>query len=653
MPSSKNIKYTISRPEFTPGTAEARKYVLPITALGDLDKKVERGEDPAVVGSNMLVGEYPLAFDVGGSIPLSPRPCGGFAALLKSQLGREDIPTRIGGIMRVRYTGGQASCKLVAASDRTHGIQECDLTGKTLATATGLAATTQYYFTVTIDGGAAIEYDITTGTVLTYDVIIRLMNEAMNGSGAYFSLVAGDLRCTSQSKAAGSTIVLAAGVTGPDLFAALTDFVAFEAAVDGIAGVIITLDSYIGAKGAEVADNVNFGVGGSYDLTAAANDTMAELAALIAADTGYEAEILFGAGAQDTQNIVVFMYIEEMILTLATVLAGETVTINGLTFTAHADTTTPADREFDISGTDTQDAAELVTCINDPTYGVPGVVASSALGVITLVATNPGRDAIVITSGHDTFGIAYTSTAKQAKDMWAYILFVGNTSTGYAHVFTSDLSDAERPVYSVQKDGLQDNFLYSACVANNLSLNAALKGFADGNVELIGFEETIGQAASLLPLEDVDPMRFQGGGFAWGETDYNYLRSIAINIANNHMVDGYGIASMYRVYQQKGMFALEGDFNIRLDAATYAQRVKSFAGTVTGMSFYFEGKAIETNIPEMMLAELPYCVLSVFEPSENAGVIDAHMGYKALTPKGILYNDPVTIILVTEDSILY
>jgi len=465
--------------------------------------------------------------------------------------------------------------------------------------------------------------------------------------------VAGDLRCTSQAKDATSTIVLAAGVTGPDLFAALTDWAAFDAAVDGIAGAAITLDSYIGAKGAEVIDAANFGVAGSYDLTDGANDTMDELIALIAADTGYEAEILFGAGTQDTQDIVVFMYVEEMSVTLDTVLATETVTINGLTFTADAVATDPAAREFDISGGDALGAAELVTCINDATYGVPGVTASNVGAVVTLIATNPGRDAIVVTSGDATFLIAYTSTAKQGKDMWAYILFVGNTSTGYAHVFTSDLSDTERPIYSVQKDGFHDNFLYSACVANNLSLSAALKGFTDGSVELLGFEETIGLAVSALPLEDVDPMRFQGGGFAFGETDYDFLRNIAINIANNHMADGYGIASMYRVYQQKGTFALEGDFNIRLDATTYAERAKTFDGTVTGMSFHFKGKNIETNIPEIMLVELPYCVLSVFDFPENAGVIDAHMGYKALKSKGILYNDPVQMILVTQDSILY
>lgn len=549
MPSAKNIKYTISRPEFVAGTAETRKYVLPVTDIGGLDKNVERGEDPAVIGSNMLAGEYPLAFNIGGPIPLSPRPCGGFAAILKSLLGTEAIPVRIGGVMRIRYTGASASCKLVAASDRTHGYQECGLSGKTLTTATGLSATTTYYFKVTIDGGSQVEYNITTGTRLSYDAVIRLMNEAMNKAGAYFSLVGGDLRCTSQSVSTTSVIALAAGTTGTDLFGALTGFTVFDAAVDGVAGTAITLKSYVGAKGSEALDS-NFGTGGSYDLTVAANDTVAELVALIAADTGYEAEKLFGADAQDTQNIIVF-------------------------------------------------------------------------------------------------------TSKQGKDLWAYILFVGNTSTGYAHVLTCDLTDAERPTYSIQKDGFQDNFLYDGCVADKLSLSGALKGFTDGSVDLFGFTEATGEGASDLTLEDVDPLRFQGGGFGWGGKDYNFLRNISVSVANNHLADSYGISSLYRAYQQKGTFALEGEFNIQLDADTYAERAKTFDGTVVGMSFHFKGKDIETNIPEIMLVEIPYCVLSVFGFVKNGNVVDAHMGYKAIKPKGTLYNDPVQVTLVTTDSIPY
>ncbi|HUT86624.1 MAG TPA: hypothetical protein VMX15_00870, partial [Candidatus Heimdallarchaeota archaeon] len=69
--------------------------------------------------------------------------------------------------------------------------------------------------------------------------------------------------------------------------------------------------------------------------------------------------------------------------------------------TAHATVTTVANREFSIAGSDTQDGDELVICINDPTYGVPGVKASNAAGVVTLVADPAGDVVITIASAPD------------------------------------------------------------------------------------------------------------------------------------------------------------------------------------------------------------------------------------------------------------
>jgi len=93
--------------------------------------------------------------------------------------------------------------------------------------------------------------------------------------------------------------------------------------------------------------------------------------------------------------------ITEMTITLATFLVGGTITINSLVFTAHVDTTTVADREFDISGDDTADAVELVTCINDATYGVPGITATSTLGVVKLVSIDPSKTLITVESDPD------------------------------------------------------------------------------------------------------------------------------------------------------------------------------------------------------------------------------------------------------------
>jgi hypothetical protein len=90
-------------------------------------------------------------------------------------------------------------------------------------------------------------------------------------------------------------------------------------------------------------------------------------------------------------------------ITLSGITTGDTIVIGGLTFTGHVDTTTVANREFDASGDDTADAAELVTCINDATYGVPGVTATSALGVVTLTRATAGTpNTITQTGDHAT-----------------------------------------------------------------------------------------------------------------------------------------------------------------------------------------------------------------------------------------------------------
>jgi hypothetical protein len=122
----------------------------------------------------------------------------------------------------------------------SHGYQECGLSGKALNTSTGLSATTQYYLTVTIDGGAETEYSITTASDLTYEYVIDLLNDAI--PGVTFSLVDGDLRCTSNLLGGNSAIVLAAGSSGTDLFATLTDFDDFEDAVASEAGDDLPID---------------------------------------------------------------------------------------------------------------------------------------------------------------------------------------------------------------------------------------------------------------------------------------------------------------------------------------------------------------------------------------------------------------------------
>lgn len=117
-------------------------------------------------------------------------------------------------------------------------------------------------------------------------------------------------------------------------------------------------------------------------------------------------------------------------VTLSTLLAGSTVVINGLTFTAQTDTTTYANREFKIDGNDTADAAALVLCINHATYGVPGILASSSSGVVTLTAIEPGENYITVV-GTAVTGVAATLYADAAVEIDASEL---DTNNGFDHV---------------------------------------------------------------------------------------------------------------------------------------------------------------------------------------------------------------------------
>jgi len=138
------------------------------------------------------------------------------------------------GRLRIRYKYWPTKFVTV------QGYQECGLTAKTLITATGLAVSTQYYFKVRVDTGALTEYSITTASDVTFSAIIALLNAAL--TTVTWSIVGGDLRCTSNTMTSLSAIGLAAGTTGTNFFATLTGWTAFDAAVTNQMGDEIPYD---------------------------------------------------------------------------------------------------------------------------------------------------------------------------------------------------------------------------------------------------------------------------------------------------------------------------------------------------------------------------------------------------------------------------
>lgn len=90
-------------------------------------------------------------------------------------------------------------------------------------------------------------------------------------------------------------------------------------------------------------------------------------------------------------------------ITLATVLAGSTVTINGLVYTAVAGVKANF-TQFSIDGSDTVDAADLADSINNDTRvgTLKSVTAIAAVAIITLTSTAVGAAGNAVTLAEDT-----------------------------------------------------------------------------------------------------------------------------------------------------------------------------------------------------------------------------------------------------------
>lgn len=107
--------------------------------------------------------------------------------------------------------------------------------------------TTTYTATVAVDGGGAQPISIDGGTAQTYTTLLSELNA--DTTGAVWSLMGGNIVCTSSTTGSSSTI----GIVDTDVFSSLTDFVAINGAVAGVdgggPGVVNSLSPHVMSAG--------------------------------------------------------------------------------------------------------------------------------------------------------------------------------------------------------------------------------------------------------------------------------------------------------------------------------------------------------------------------------------------------------------------
>lgn len=152
-------------------------------------------------------------------------------------------------------------------------------------------------------------------------------------------------------------------------------------------------------------------------------------------------------------------------VTLAAAEAGDTVTVNGLVYTAVAGTKAN-NTEFSISGTDTVDAADLVDSVNNDTrIGTIGdITATSALGVVTFTSSLLGEagDVVTLVSSNGTRLAVSGATFSGGGTTYEYDLnaFVsGDTNANSSAIGRPALS--QRRLIEITLDPADTGFTFS------------------------------------------------------------------------------------------------------------------------------------------------------------------------------------------------
>ena len=176
-----------------------------------------------------------------------------------------------------------------------------------------------------------------------------------------------------------------------------------------VTGEYFRMDKYAKAlftaqvRGQHDGDSLTFAV---YEATDATGSDAQQLGATITMAQGIKVThatiTCTSVSAADTLIITPYTFTGQGALTAGT----------ALTFTAGTSESL-ADRQFDQSGTDTACGTSLAACINDATYGVPGVLATADSGTVTLTMTEPGDGAFTYVES-DAATLVATDCIQQA-----------------------------------------------------------------------------------------------------------------------------------------------------------------------------------------------------------------------------------------------
>lgn len=291
----------------------------------------------------------------------------------------------------------------------------------------------------------------------------------------------------------------------------------------------------------------------------------------------------------------------------------------------------------------------------DATVGTEGTYTFASLAVDVAALTGVANytctslfgasDLVTLSKGHPI-------TAAQISAKSAVVYFTSADSGVYLHRHTPVITSTERPTVSLQADNTGLTFdICSGAVVDSLAFSADLKGQVGLTASIIATATETG-TESAVALPTTKQLKFSGAHIAMAGVDQTFVKSLAINVNNNHDGDeGFGAGSLYKIDHAKGKFAVSGTASVRTSATTEVEYAKRLTESQSSILAVFTGDALATSIPEMVLISVPAVEIMDAKKSGSDVSIDTELTWEAIDTNS--YDQPLTIDMLTKDATKY
>lgn len=293
--------------------------------------------------------------------------------------------------------------------------------------------------------------------------------------------------------------------------------------------------------------------------------------------------------------------------------------------------------------------------VADAAFGTAGTLSLSALTISELVTTVNAYTDYTCSKlfGSDaTLATALAISAAQIANRSVAVYMTSTDSGVYLHRHTPVLTSAERPTLSLQADGTGATFdICSGAVVDKLAFSADLKGRATVTASLIATAKSTGTESNVA-LPSNKQLKFSGAHINMAGVDQTFVKSLSVSMENNHDGDeGFGAGSLYKYDHAKGKFAVTGSAAIRTSASTEVEYAKRLTETGSSILALFQGENLATDIPEMVLIDIPHIDIMDATKSASDTNIDTEFKWEAIDANS--YDQFATVDMLTKDATKY